>query len=280
MRDLQTGELLPDAIGGVLEPVVWAADNRTIFYIRQDPVTLQSGPVFRHALGTAAGADVKVYEERDKTQFVSIGRSASGRFVVIHIGGHDTAETRAVPTDRPTARPRVVLARKPGVRHDADHLDGRWVVRTNERARNFRLVEAPAALQRRAVDDVGVGQRVRDLARGLDRGLGLVEAPLQEQAHRQPAARRRTVGVVLEHGAELRLGVLGAAEAEVGVAEQERQVDGVAVAGGQRLLGGGDRLVELVLFEQRLDALHGGVAAGLAVAVGGHDAQRFEIHRP
>jgi oligopeptidase B len=143
VRDLQTGELLPDAIGGVLEPVVWAADNRTIFYIRQDPVTLQSGPVFRHVLGTAAGADVKVYEERDKTQFVSIGRSASGRFVVIHIGGHDTAETRAVPTDRPTARPRVVLARKPGVRHDADHLDGRWVVRTNERARNFRLVEAP-----------------------------------------------------------------------------------------------------------------------------------------
>ena len=143
VRDLHTGEVLADAVTGVLEPVAWAADSRTLFYIRQDPVTLQSGPVYRHVVGMPSGADLKVYEEKDQTQFVSIGRSASGRFIVIHVGGHDTSETRAIPSDRPTARPQVVLRRKPGVRHDADHLDGRWVVRTNERARNFRLVEAP-----------------------------------------------------------------------------------------------------------------------------------------
>ncbi len=143
VRDLASGKVLPLAIDGVLEPVVWAADSRTLFYIRQDPVTLQSGPVYRHVLGSDPAGDVKVFEEKDRTQFVHIGHSASRRFVLVEIGGFDTTETRAIPADRPALRPRMVFARRPGVRHSADHLDGRWFLRTNERALNFRLVAAP-----------------------------------------------------------------------------------------------------------------------------------------
>ena len=45
MRDLSTGKDLADRIPGTLESVVWAADGKSIFYMRQDPVLLQSGPV-------------------------------------------------------------------------------------------------------------------------------------------------------------------------------------------------------------------------------------------
>ncbi len=149
-RNLETGEDLSRRIEGVVEPLAWADDNRTLFYIRQDPVTLQGGPVYRHRVGDTA-ADLKVYEERDKTLSVGLQRSASGRFIVIHIAGYDTSETRALPSRRPQDKPKVVLARRPGVLHSADHLDGRWVVLTNERALNYRLVEAPeAAPDRRA----------------------------------------------------------------------------------------------------------------------------------
>jgi oligopeptidase B len=142
-RNLVTGQTCTDEIPGVLEDLAWANDNRTIFYIRQDPVTLQSGPVYRHLLGTAAADDVKVYEEADKTLFVGLDRSASDRYVIIALRGTDTAETRVVPADRPTAAAVVVLARRAKVRHTADHLHGRWVIRTNEDALNFRLVSAP-----------------------------------------------------------------------------------------------------------------------------------------
>ncbi|HSQ73038.1 MAG TPA: hypothetical protein VLM87_11505, partial [Rubrivivax sp.] len=142
-RNLRTGQLYPDAIPGVLEDLAWANDSRTLFYIRQDPVTLQSGPVWRHALGSEAAADVKVYEEADKTLFVSVGNSASHKYVVISVTGFDTAETLAVPADAPRSPVRVVLARRDQVRHAADHLRGRWVIRTNEGAPNFRLVGAP-----------------------------------------------------------------------------------------------------------------------------------------
>ena len=145
IRNLVTGEVLPDVTTGVLESLAWANDNRTLFYIRQDPVLLQSGPVWRHVRGTDASQDRLVYEEKDRTQFVGIDRSASGRHLLIRVGGFDTSETLAVPADAPATRPRVVLQRKPRVRHQADHLGGRWIVQTNEGAPNFRLVSAPEA---------------------------------------------------------------------------------------------------------------------------------------
>ena len=142
-KNLVTGETYADSVPGVLEQMAWANDSRTLFYILQDPVTLQSGPVFRHVLGTAAQADVKVYEEADKTLFVNVSRTVSGRYIHIGIYGTETAETRVVPADKPAADVKVVLKRRDKVRHTADHLNGRWVIRTNEDALNFRLVSAP-----------------------------------------------------------------------------------------------------------------------------------------
>jgi oligopeptidase B len=148
-RELATGRDHADTVTGVLEDIVWAADSRTVFYILQDPVTLQSGPVYRHRLGTPASADVKVYEEADKTLFVGLGQSASRRYVLITIAGSDTTETRAIDAKAPTSPARLVLQRRDKVRHTADHLGGRWVIQTNEGAVNFKLVEAP----QRAPDD-------------------------------------------------------------------------------------------------------------------------------
>ncbi|MCX5650190.1 MAG: S9 family peptidase, partial [Planctomycetota bacterium] len=140
VKDLATGEVLPDRITPTLETVEWAADGRTLFYMRQDPVLLQSGPVYRHAVGTAADRDVLVYDEPDKTLFAGISTSASDEYLLISLEGYDTNELRAVPRARPDAAVRVVLPRVDGVRNYADHLKGRWVIRTNEAARNFRVV--------------------------------------------------------------------------------------------------------------------------------------------
>ena len=151
-RNLKTGQTLPDQIEGVVESLAWANDNSNLFYLRQNPVTLQSGALFRHRLGRPAADDTKVFEERDQTLSVDVQRSASGRYIVIHADGYDTSETRTLAADSPADPPRLLLARRPGVRHVADHLDGRWVIRTNEQALNFRLVEAPEATpDRRAV---------------------------------------------------------------------------------------------------------------------------------
>ncbi len=178
-KNLRTGAVFPDVVPGVLEDIAWASDSRTLFYIRQDPVTLQSGPVYRHVVGASAAADELVFEETDKTLFVGLGRSASRKFVLITISGFDTTETRVLDADAPTGAPRVVLARRANVRHDADHLGGRWVIRTNEGAPNFRLVSAPESApdDRTAWRTLVAGRRATTIERFalLQAGIALEE---------------------------------------------------------------------------------------------------------
>lgn len=142
IQDLKTGRLQPERIRGVLEGIVWAADSRTLFYVRQHPVTLHSGAVWRHASGSDPGSDVKVYDEADPTLFVSVRASASRRHVLIDIVGSETTELRAVPADAPERAPAVIVPRRPGVRVQADHAGGRWLLRSDEGAPDFQLLEA------------------------------------------------------------------------------------------------------------------------------------------
>ena len=143
VQNLRTRKLSPERIRGVLENFVWSADGRWLFYVKQDAGNLHSGSVWRHERGADPAADVKVHEESDRTLFVELRASASRRHVLIDIHGTDTAETRSVRTDEPEGPARVVFARRAGVRHHADHQGGRWFLRTNEDAPNFRLVEVP-----------------------------------------------------------------------------------------------------------------------------------------
>lgn len=193
-KNLRTGQVYADAIPGVLEALVWANDQRTVFYVLQDPVTLQSGPVYRHTLGSDVKTDVMVYDEADKTLFTELQRTASGRYVQIVLSGTDTTETRVVPADKPDTPPRVVLARKPQVRHSADHLDGRWVIRTNEGALNFKLVSAPE-------DAPDLRRRWRTLLPGRDQAtledFALTARGIAVQERVQADTRVRLLGSAL-----------------------------------------------------------------------------------
>ena len=143
VKDLRDGRIIDDAVKGALETVVWANDGKSLFYIRQDPVLLQSGPVCRHVVGTPATSDAVVYEESDETLFTSISASASRKWLTIEMEGYDTTELRAVPLDAPESAPVVILPRTPDVRCYSDHFDGAWIIRTNAGARDFRIVRAP-----------------------------------------------------------------------------------------------------------------------------------------
>ena len=51
MKDLRSGELSAEAIERT-GSVVWAADNRTIFYTTEDEVSKRSDRFWRHIVGT------------------------------------------------------------------------------------------------------------------------------------------------------------------------------------------------------------------------------------
>ena len=141
-RNLVTGEAYPEVIEGTTGGAVWAMDNATVFYVKRDPETLRAYQVWRHRLGQAASDDVLVYEEEDTEFYVSVMRSRSREKILI--GSYQTLshEYRAIDAHRPESDPVLVLAREANHEYDVDHAHGRYYIRSNWEAIDFRLMSA------------------------------------------------------------------------------------------------------------------------------------------
>ncbi len=154
-RNLATGETYPDVITGVSPNLVWADDNRTVFYVENDPETLLTKRVRKHVLGTPVADDPLVYEELDDSFYMGIDRTRDDRFICISVGSTVSSEMRCAPAADP--REFTVFApRERDVEYQADHLGDRWVIRTNapgadgKPAANFKLATAPTDATSRA----------------------------------------------------------------------------------------------------------------------------------
>ena len=149
-RNLETGQVYPDTIQGVSPNLVWADDNKTLFYVENDPETLLTVRVKKHVLGTAAKDDVLVYEEHDDSFYMGIGRTRDDRYITISVESTVSSELRYAAAADPQQFA-VLASRERDVEYDADHFGGRWVIRTNaDGAQNFKLVTAPSATTSRS----------------------------------------------------------------------------------------------------------------------------------
>ena len=145
VKNLKTGQIYPEAIknteGG---SVAWAADNKTLFYVKKDPQTLLGYQVYRHVLGTDPKADVLVYEEKDNQFYMGLHRSKSKKYVEI-VSDHNgvATEYQLLEASQPNAAFKTFLPRQKGHEYDIVHYQNKFYVRTNWKAENFRLVEVP-----------------------------------------------------------------------------------------------------------------------------------------
>ena len=151
VKDLATGATLPDAVENVEANLVWSNDNRTIFYIEKDPTTLLSKRVKAHVLGTPASADRLVYEEKDDSFYLGIGRTSDDQFICIYLESTVSNEQRCTSAAAP-GEFAVLAPREREFRYEADHAAGRWVIRTNRGAPNYKLVTVSDADARRGRD--------------------------------------------------------------------------------------------------------------------------------
>lgn len=141
-RDLATGKAYPDTITGVSPNLVWADDNKTLFYVENDPETLLTVRVKKHVLGTDPKDDPVVYEEQDDSFYMGIDRTRDEKYIVIGVSSTVSDELRYTPANDPREF-KVLAPRARDVEYDADHFGGRWVIRTNDgKATNFKLVTA------------------------------------------------------------------------------------------------------------------------------------------
>ncbi|HSK05693.1 MAG TPA: S9 family peptidase, partial [Kofleriaceae bacterium] len=152
VKDLKTGQVLPDTATNISPSFAWTSNGKTLFYVGKDPKTLRTDRVIKHPLG---GKPEEIYKEDDGQYYVYVDTTKSRRYIVLGAAATTNSEARLIDADRPGA-PQVFLPRAKDHLYYVDHLDGRFVMRTNADAKNFRIVEIAPGKQgdRKAWKDV------------------------------------------------------------------------------------------------------------------------------
>lgn len=138
-RNLETGNWYPELLDNVEPSFVWANDSWTFYYVRKHPVTQLPYQVWRHAIGTPASQDKLIYEEKDDTYYVSLHKTTSKHYVVIHLASATTSEVRLLDAEMADAEPFVFLPRRKDHEYSLDHYQHRFYLRSNHHGKNFGL---------------------------------------------------------------------------------------------------------------------------------------------
>jgi len=149
-KNLATGQMLSDVIPNVTANLVWAEDDRTLFYVKQDPNTLRWYRVYSHRLGEPVSSDRLVYEEADSTYELEVDKTKSRKFVLIESEQTLATEVQYVEAAHPDGPLKMIERRERNHEYWVDHLGGAFYIRTNNQAPNFRLMKAPEETPSRA----------------------------------------------------------------------------------------------------------------------------------
>ena len=141
IKDLQTGDLLPDTLEGLRGGITWVAKDSALVYgpANENWRTLEAK---LHVIGTAQSEDVTLYKEADESFSVGAGLSAQEDYLVISTGDNETSEVRFVSADDPTGELALIRERQKGVEYGIDIREGEVWVWTNDDHINFRLAKA------------------------------------------------------------------------------------------------------------------------------------------
>ena len=140
--NIESGALLPDRIENTTGEAVWAADNKTVFYVTKDKETLRSDKVFRHKMGTPVEKDVMVYNETDATFSVYLAETKSRKYLLINSDQTLTTETRYLDISKPAGEFKIFEPRSLNHEYSIDHIGNEFFIRTNSGgSSNFKLMK-------------------------------------------------------------------------------------------------------------------------------------------
>jgi oligopeptidase B len=149
VTNLETGQSLDDQIDNTDETIVWANDNKTLFYVVKDE-TLRPFKIYRHIVGNQKSADVLVFHETDSTFYSFIYKTKSQKYLVIGSYSTLSSEHRILNAHIPEGQFTVFQPREENLLYDIDHYKDVFYIRTNYNAANFRLMKTPVTNTTRA----------------------------------------------------------------------------------------------------------------------------------
>lgn len=141
-KNLKSGEILKDELTNTTGRAVWANDNKTVFYSTKDN-TLRSYKIFKHVIGTDVLRDREIFHEKDPTFATYVFKSKSRKYIFIGSFHTLSSEYWFINADSPTEQFKIIQKREKNLEYDVDQYGDYFYIRTNYRAKNFKLTKAP-----------------------------------------------------------------------------------------------------------------------------------------
>lgn len=142
IKNLDTGEFIPEEFPKTAGELEWANDNNTLFYLTLDH-TQRPYKVFSHTIGEK---DAKlIYQEDDEKFWVSIEKSTSQQYIFISSGSSLTTEYHYINAFEPNRCLKMFLKRNFAHKYYLYHQGDRFLILTNgsKKYLNFRLCSCP-----------------------------------------------------------------------------------------------------------------------------------------
>ncbi|HEX2902543.1 MAG TPA: S9 family peptidase [Jatrophihabitans sp.] len=142
VKDLTSGQELPDQISDTFYGGAWSADGAHLFYIKVDEAW-RPYQVWRHRLGTDPATDVLVHTEPDDRFWLDVELTRNRQAIQISIASKLTSEVWFIDASAPESAPTVVLPRREGLEYQVEHAGDQLLIVHNAAAENFELATAP-----------------------------------------------------------------------------------------------------------------------------------------
>ncbi|MFZ1751127.1 MAG: S9 family peptidase [Saprospiraceae bacterium] len=142
-KNLENGQNLTDVIPNTTGGIVWANDNKTVFYTKKD-ASLRSYQIYRHTLGMPESTDKLIFHEKDETFSAFVYKTKSKKYLIIGSSATLSQEYRILEADHPTGEFRMFQSRERNLEFDISHYQDKWYIRTNkDAAQNFKIMTTP-----------------------------------------------------------------------------------------------------------------------------------------
>jgi oligopeptidase B len=144
-KDLRDDSWADEVLENTSGNFEWANDSATVYYVRKHAKTLLPYQVYRHVVGSDPQQDVLIYEEQDDTFYVSLEKTTSERFILIHLSSTTTSELLLLDADSADSKPQMFAPRRKDHEYAIDHYREHFYIRSNRNGKNFGLYQSERA---------------------------------------------------------------------------------------------------------------------------------------
>lgn len=144
IRDLNTGQELPETMERVLPGFVWSPDSKDLYYFVRDEFDRPTY-AFKHTLGTPTTEDKLIYQEEDPSSHMCVVNTNDHKYLLVLSSTSDEDEVWGLDLSRVDAPLTQLVQKKAGRRIELEHRNGMFYILTNDTGTNFRIARAPAS---------------------------------------------------------------------------------------------------------------------------------------